>query len=377
MFSKTHIETDERGRSSPSGIVEPQATDTLAVPNPLLAPSRLPDSPPAIHAPQWQAQLWQRLVVLVMVRAAVRIQALSPLSALRNGERLGRLAYRVAGRQRRRSLANLYLAYGDEMTFTQRDALTRRVFQHFGRAVIAFLRAPAQSIADLSQLVSCEGWETVKAALERGKGVILVTGHLGNWELLGRWLATVQNVPLTVVAREPENPAFASYIRSMRENAGFTVLSKGESARGLLRALRKGEAILMLADQNSGDVFTPFFGIPTGTVAGPASLAMHSGAALVPIYCVEMPDHTFHISCFPPVEITKTTDTVGDAADKQVEVLRVTAELNRTLESVVRQYPEQWLWLHNRWKSAFEEKRRSTVWNNENDFAAARERWKT
>jgi KDO2-lipid IV(A) lauroyltransferase len=287
----------------------------------------------------------------------------------------------VAGRQRRRALANLHLAYGDTLSPSQRDTLTRQVFQHFGRAIIDFLRAPALRLTDLNALISCEGWEPVETARNRGKGIIFVTGHLGNWELLGRWLATVQKIPLTVVAREPEDPALAHYMRTMRESAGFSVLSKGESARGLLRALKRGEAILILNDQNSGDVFVPFFGIPTGTAVGPASLALHSGAALIPLYCVEKPDHSFHMICLPPVDVANTATGAEEDMDtpcpKQAEVLRITTQLNQVLEGIVRQYPEQWLWLHNRWKSAFDEKRREAVWGNDPAFDAARERWKT
>lgn len=321
---------------------------------------------------------------MVMVHAAARIQALSPSVSCRFGNSLGSLAYRVAKRQRRRALANLYLAYGEELTPDQRTVLTRRIFQHFGRAIVDFLRAPTRSAADLDRLVSSEGWDQVEAALARGKGVVLVTGHLGNWELLGRWLATVQKVPLTVVAREPDHPALAAYLRSMRENAGFTVLSKGESARGLLRALRRGEAILILADQNSGDVFTPFFDIPAGTAVGPATLALHSGASLIPLFCIEMPDHSFCMKCFPPIDGTGKTAETADPRptsdftpiNRTAAVLRITTTLNQILEGMVRQHPEQWLWLHNRWKSAFDETQRHNRWPDETAFYTARERWK-
>lgn len=311
-----------------------------------------------------------------MVSTAGGVQALSRCAALRFGEFLGRLAYHVAGRQRRRALANLHLAYGDALSPAQRDARIRQIFAHFGRGIVDFLRAPARSVSALAEAVSSIGWEHAEAALDQGRGMILVTGHLGNWELLGRWLATVRNVPLTVVARESDNPVLASYLRTMRESAGFTVLNKGESARNLLRALRRGEAILILADQNSGDVFTPFFGIPAGTAAGPASLALRSGAALVPIYCVEMPDHSFQVTCLPPLDTVSVATTNG-SVDRPADIVRITTEWNKILEGIVREYPEQWLWLHNRWKSAFEEKWRATLWTDDTEYATARKRWKT
>jgi KDO2-lipid IV(A) lauroyltransferase len=299
---------------------------------------------------------------------------------MRLGARLGDIGYRVAGRQRRRALANLRLAYGDALSVPEREALVGQVFRHFGRGIIDFLRGPMLRPEDVSGMVTCEGWENVATALAAGKGVLMVTAHFGNWEILGRWLATVKHLPLTVVAREPESAAMGEYLRTMREGAGFKVLSKGASARDLLRALRRGEAICLLNDQNSGDVFAPFFGVPAGTVNGPATLALHSGAPLVPIYCVQTPDDTFHVVCLPPVAVAKGTGD-GEREGRQDEVARITGALNAVLEGVIRQHPDQWLWLHNRWKSAFAEVNRERAWTSrgwsEADRMAARERWLT
>jgi KDO2-lipid IV(A) lauroyltransferase len=339
------------------------------------------------HGPRRRIQqIWQRLVLLTLTGAGAGIRFLPGPVSVRLGTALGSLAYCLAGRQRRRSLANLHLAYGDELGPAQRGALTRRVFQHFGRGLVDFLRAPARTWADLSRLVSCEGWEHVEAARATGRGVLLVSAHLGNWEVMGRWLATVKNLPLTVVAREPESPALGAYLRRMRERAGFRVLSKGASARGLLGALRSGEAVLILADQNSADVFAPFFGVPAGSAAGPATLALRSGAPLVPIYCLETPDHAFRVICHPPIAVPSvisdaTIERAKRAERHQEEIVRITAALNADLEGVVRQYPEQWLWLHNRWKSAFAQVNRERAWTapelTVRDFATALDRWHT
>jgi KDO2-lipid IV(A) lauroyltransferase len=335
------------------------------------------------RGPRQQTILWQRLVLFALLHVGGGIQCLSGPASVRLGTNLGSLAYLVARRQRRRSLANLHLAYGDDLTRPERAALTRRVFQHFGRGLVDFLRAPTRRWADLSRLVSCEGWGHVEDALTAGRGVLLVSAHLGNWEVLGRWLATVKNVPLTVVAREPESKALGAYMRAMREGAGFKVLSKGASARGLLGALRRGEAILILVDQNSGDVFAPFFGVTAGTASGAATLALHSGAPLVPIYCLEAPDHSFRVVCHPPVAVTTPVSrpAAEQRADRQDEIVRVTARLNAVLEEMVRQYPDQWLWLHNRWKSAFARENRERAWSapglTVRDYATAFARWRT
>ncbi|MBC8101834.1 MAG: lysophospholipid acyltransferase family protein [Cytophagales bacterium] len=313
--------------------------------------------------------LWQRLVVSVMVSTADRIQRLSPAAALRLGARLGDLAYRVAGKQRRRAEAGLRLAFGGKLDAAGRDALIRGVFHHFGRAAVAFLRAPTFGRDGLSALVMVEGEEHLEAALQNGKGVIVATGHIGNWEILGRWLAQVKKRKVTVVAREQKGEAISEYLHRMREDAGFVVLSKGESARPLLRVLQRGEVIILLPDQNSGDVFVPFFGVPTGTVAGPASLALHTRAPLLPIFCFEEPNGSFRVVCHPPISAEST-------GNREADVARIMTDFNYVLETAIRAHPTQWLWLHNRWKSVFEEKNRERAWPcRDAERDAALKRW--
>jgi KDO2-lipid IV(A) lauroyltransferase len=326
--------------------------------------------------------LWQKLVVRLLVGVTGGVQRLSRPNAMRFGTWLGGVAYHIAGKQRRYADRNLRLASPSLRSFPgpclntaeEREQFTRSVFAHFGRCLIDFLRAPRLTKTGLDSLVNnqgeAEGWQHVQNALAKGKGVIFLSAHLGNWELLGRWLAA-QGVPLTVVAREPKDATFAAYLTGMREKAGFTVLNKGESARELLRVLRRGEAIFLMPDQNSGDVFIPFFDILAGTVAGPASLALHTGASLIPAYCVSRED-TNGDTCYqtlflPPLK----TENTGN---KDEDVRRIMTEANRVLEEVIRRYPTQWLWLHNRWKSAFEEKNREH-WTPDNDFPAALSRW--
>jgi KDO2-lipid IV(A) lauroyltransferase len=315
--------------------------------------------------------VWQRTVARVMTAASGRVRRLSPNGAARLGAALGDLGYLLAGRAKNRARANLRLALPDELaTGGDRERVVRGVFRHFGRAVVGFVRAPALSDGELARLVTCEGWEHAEEALAQGRGLLLVTGHVGEWEVLGRWLARVQKLPLTVVAKDPKSPALAAYLRSMREGGGFSVRSKGDSPLPLIKALRRGEAICLLPDQNSGDVFVPFFGVPAGTVAGPASLALRTGAPLVPIYCLAGGNGGWQVVCLPPVDARPTGDHAAD-------VERIMAELNGALESVVRAHPAQWLWLHNRWKSAFEEGNRERAWGDGGEQArrAAIGRW--
>jgi Lauroyl/myristoyl acyltransferase len=287
---------------------------------------------------------------------------------MRRGAALGRLAYRVGKRQRRFADRNLRLAYGDALTAAERDALTRRVFEHMGKNVFEFLRVPALSDAQVGERVAeVEGREWLEAVRARGGGFVVVTGHLGNFEFLGTWMAA-QGVPSTGVAREPADPALADYLRRMRARGGNVLLSKGTSARELIGRLRRGEVITLGVDQNSGDVFVPFFGVPAGTVNGPARLALRTGVPLLPAFCVREPDDRYRVVFFPPILPEK-------AGDREAEVTRLTAQINDILEGMVRRYPDQWLWLHDRWRSAFEEKN-IPRWPPGHDFDGALRRWR-
>jgi KDO2-lipid IV(A) lauroyltransferase len=312
-------------------------------------------------------RLWQQIVLGVLVGATGTIQRLPRAKALRLGASFGRLACRVDKRRREYAQRNLRVAYGDSLTPVERDALMQRVFEHWGKSLIDFLRAPALSAAQRDALVtSVEGREGLDALRAEDQGFLLVTGHLGNFEFLGRWLAD-QGVPSTVIVREPTNPAFAAYVRKMRAYGGNEALNRGTSPRELLTRLRKGRVVTLGIDQNSSDAFIPFFGVPAGTVTGPAVLALRTGVKLLPSFCVREPDDTYRIVFGAPIAATAT-------GDRDADVARATAEASAALERVVRRYPDQWLWLHNRWKNAFDENNRAR-WPEGYDFDAARARW--
>ena len=318
--------------------------------------------------------VWQRGLVWFFDRLSVRVQKMPRKRTVRLGTFLGNLAYRVAGKQRAYAERNLRLAGFPSFLSTpaERDTLIRRVFVHFACTMVDFLRSPSFTHAEMDRLIVTEGVEHLEAARARKKGIIILTAHLGNWELLGRWLAQ-HDVPLTVVARDPQDPVFARWVKEMRRNAGFEVMSKGSSARELLTRLKSNQAVGLLPDQNSGDVFVPFFGVPAGTPAGPATFALRTGAVILPSFCVRLPDNRYRVLFLSPIPAEATADKEGD-------VRRVTEAINQCLESVVRQYPEQWLWLHNRWKSAFEEKNHERCWTietqgSEDAYRSAAARW--
>lgn len=314
--------------------------------------------------------LTQRTLARILPALLARVERMPRPRALALGARLGRLAYRLAGRTRATTLSNLRLAF-PELDASAREALARRCFEHWGKVSMDFLKGPSYDRAALDAMVPVlDGYaQNAVPALDAGAGIVAVTAHLGAFELFGRYVGT-HGIPMVVVARDPRDPAFGAAVRRLRESGGYrTVDSNGGLAlRELLKALRRGEVVGILPDQNAGDVFAPFFGIPAGVADGAALLAYKTGAALIPAFCVLMPDDTYRIVVRPAIPVDR-------AADRAAEVERVTRLFTREIEDAVRAWPEQYLWLHNRWKSAFEEKNRAR-WPEGYDFDALRARWR-
>ena len=307
--------------------------------------------------------LWQRFILWLAMRIATRLQKMPRPAMMRFGERLGGFVYfmtryffRRPQNYARRNLRITQFPH-PEMTRQETDAFIRKVLVHFSKFAVELICGPALTQETMLDLVQSEGLEHLITAREQGKGIVMVSAHFGNWEMMGRYAAS-QGFPMTVVARETENPDFAEYIRSLREFGGYHVMYRGSNTvRELLRILKRKGYVGLLPDQNSGDMFAPFFGVPAGTVAGPASFSLHTGATLIPVFCVRLPDDTYRVIILPPIDTHST-------GDKNADTQRVMEEVNRVLESVIRQYPEQWLWIHNRWKSAFEEGNRKRAFPN-------------
>jgi len=312
-------------------------------------------------------RVWQRFLLATFKSVTGGIQRIDRTKALRLGVNLGRIGYRVDQRRRQYALKNLHLAYGDSLTRAERETLARQVFERWGESTIDFLRIPALSPAESAELVTAvEGREHLEAVRSDGRGFIVVTGHLGNFEFLGRWMAD-QGVPSTAIVREPSDPAFAAYVRQIREYGGNETLNRGTSPRELLSRLRAGRVVTLGIDQNATESFIPFFNVPVGTVTGPAVLAFRTGVALLPAYCVREPDNSYRIIFDTPIE-------PATKEDRDAEILRLTHAASDSLERMVRRFPDQWLWLHNRWKSAFDPRNRER-WPEDYNYEELRSRW--
>jgi KDO2-lipid IV(A) lauroyltransferase len=277
----------------------------------------------------------------LFVFAQNRFLAMSETRAERSGQRLGKLHYLLDSKHRNRTFSNLRMVFPD-WSEKQIKETGREVFEHFGRVAGDFMRSPIRTNQEvLDSVVEVEGLENLRQAESMGDGIILITAHFGNWERFLQWL-TASGIRISVVARNPNQQGLQERIIAIRERSGATVLARGDSARQSLLCLRRKEMLGLLADQNNQDAMVPFFGFPAGTVLGPAVMHMRTKAALLPAFCVWLGPGRYKVIFMPLVD----PDT---ACEDRVQIM---TELNLVLESIVRKYPSQYLWMHDRWKAA-------------------------
>ncbi len=260
------------------------------------------------------------------------------------GRRLGRI-YRALDR-RRRDLAeeNLARAFPEKRPH-EIEALSISVFEHFGGVAADLLHTFGEPQAALDARIEVVGAERVRSALATGRGLFLMTAHFGNWEYSA--LATAAaGVPVAVIARPLDNPLLEAFIRSFRERNGNTVIYKAEAAREMLRVLKRGGGVGILADQHAGTadaVVAPFFGRPASTTSIVARLADRTEALIIPAFCVRNGPARYRMEYGAVIDVRTLSPEERQPAP-------LTARLNLEVERVVRRAPDQWLWLHNRWR---------------------------
>jgi KDO2-lipid IV(A) lauroyltransferase len=270
----------------------------------------------------------------------------SDLQAEKVGERLGRIAFKVSGKHRKLAFENVTRAFPD-LPERERWELARNVMVHFARVMCDFMRARVRTSEQVLASCTVEGFEHIERAREAGKGALLVAAHFGNWERMAHAISAL-GVPLSVVSRDANDPEMNALVNELRHAAGVQLISRGDAAFPTLKRLKKNECVGLLPDQNSDEIFVPFFGVPCGTVTGPAVLSLRAEAPLIPIYTARVGPGKYRFWVEPPLQ--------PEPGFEPVEGL--TRAINSSLEAAIRQYPDQYLWIHNRWKSA---KRRGLV----------------
>ncbi|XXF79132.1 lysophospholipid acyltransferase family protein [Myxococcaceae bacterium GXIMD 01537] len=292
------------------------------------------------------AKRLKRFLRYVLIRAALALVSPLPLGVGRwLGTRLGALAFLVAGGERRKALRSLARAF-PEKSDAERQALARACFRHLAAAAFE-VGCTASLDRRLEDFVAWpeEDRRVLEAALSRGRGVVFVSGHVGNWELLARRVARA-GYPSQSIAKETTDPRVTALVERFRARGGVRSIWRGQegAARAMLRTLKAGEILGLLIDQDTRvqSLFVPFFGELAATPRAAADLALRTGAAVVVGFCQrEGRGYRMRFEEVP----TPETD------DREAAALALTAALSERIEAAIRRAPEQWVWMHQRWKT--------------------------
>lgn len=225
------------------------------------------------------------------------------------------------------------------------EEIVRGAYEHFGRAAAEFARMPL--MADkIDSLVSNEGYEYVVDAVESGRGAILASAHIGNWEYSACWLAR-QGLPVNSLGADQRDERITELIKELRRSGGTKALGKANDLKAMVKALKRGEVIAVPVDQDAKEagVVSPFLGFPASTPVGPAKLAAKLGCDVIPSICVRNPDGiTFTTKFYPPMK-----GRGGEPFGKNIQTS--TDDLNAVISESIRAHPEQWMWMYPRWES--------------------------
>jgi Kdo2-lipid IVA lauroyltransferase/acyltransferase len=241
---------------------------------------------------------------------------------------------------------NLRLAF-PEWTDGRRRSTLKKMTRNLGWMAAEFARMPSYTKENIESVVILDGHENFLAGHSRGKGVLYLTGHIGAWEL-SSFAHALYGFPLHYMARPLDNKPLDAMVNEYRGLSGNKPIFKNESARVMLRILKEAGTVGILADQNTmpGEgVFVDFFGTPACTTTGIARVALHTDAAVVPGYAYWDENlRKYRLRFEPPVELVRTGDAERDIAEN-------TQRFAKVIEEIVRKYPEQWVWIHARWKA--------------------------
>jgi KDO2-lipid IV(A) lauroyltransferase len=262
------------------------------------------------------------------------------------GAKLASLLFRLQPRWEQIALFNLQLAF-PESADDERRKIVRDMVRNLGWLAAEFAHLPQYNRQNIENVIVLDGFENFAAAEEQGKGVLFLTGHMGAWELKP-YAHALYHRPIHFVVRPINNARVDRLVNRYRSSSGNQPIEKKQAARAILRALRHGGVVGILADQNAAledSVFADFLGIPAATTTGIARMARHSGAPVVPVYSFWDPELGKYRLRYEPALTLRRTE------DEEADIREYVVQFNDALSSYVRRYPDQWFWVHRRWKT--------------------------
>lgn len=266
------------------------------------------------------------------------------------GETLGLLTFRLVKKERMKALTNLDRAYGKEISYREKYTIARQSFITFGRAALEAMRIRKHFHSQMYDNIEVVGRENFERAYEKGKGIIAFTGHFGNFELLAAWVAQTGH-KAAVIGRELYEKRLDALLIANRTEMGIINIKTDDSPRRILQLLRDGYATGFLIDTDSYRVageLTPFFGRPAKTPIGPTQLGLVTKSAFMPMACLSLPGGKYRL-------IFGEELTIDDYSRTRENIYSITSRMTAKLEQIIRAYPEQWIWMHNRWHTRPEE----------------------
>ena len=292
-------------------------------------------------------------IELVGVWFLLLLPSILPLKlAVKLGGTLGIIAFDIFRVRRKISLENLKRAFGDKYSEKELKSIARRSYVNFAKSMVEFasLRRFSRDREKLVRLVKFDGLEILDSCLERGKGVLTVTGHFGSWELMGAAVSAM-GYPVDFLVGEQSNTLVDNLINDLRRSAGIGIISRGIAAKGVFRSLKNNRVVALLSDQDArrSGIFVDFFSTPASTFQGAAQFSYRSSAPIVCCFIVRNPDETHRVVFTEPIE-------PNCDADKESEIERLTQEHTKVLEQFVTRYPDHYFWSHRRWKTKPPEK---------------------
>lgn len=266
--------------------------------------------------------------------------------SVKTGRMIGGLLYRIDRKHRNLASGNISLVLG--LNRSEAEALARRVFENIGATFAEFIKIPSLDRAFFDNNITVDGFENYIKAKGEGKGVLMLGAHLGNWELLAAAHLIKMGEVASVVYRRTKNPYVSGFIDLLRRSYGLKTLPHRNSVREIMAALKRGEGVGILLDQHAGTkeaIIVDFLGRPAATNFGLALIALKTGVPVVPVFLVREGEGGYRAVYEEPIYLQKSGDSEKD-------IREATVRFNSVIEKYVRRYPEQWFWVHNRWKIA-------------------------
>ncbi|MBW1972658.1 MAG: hypothetical protein DRG20_04035 [Deltaproteobacteria bacterium] len=266
--------------------------------------------------------------------------------ALKIGNLAGKFTYFFDFKHRKIALKNLDIAFGKEKSLKEKKEIAKKNFENLGMNTIEFLRLPCISEDDIKKKIKIEGMSHLNNIKRKGIGALILLGHIGNWELMA-FLSRLFGISVLTVWKPLKNNRWLdNFIVDIRKRSGIMLLPNKKVASAIIKGLKEKKFVALLVDQRtkrSEGIWVPFFGYKVPTTPALAFFAMKSGVPILPIYIIRKNKGKHHLYIKEPFYF-------NDSGDKDKDIYLTTFKMNQTLESIIREYPDQWFWVHNRFK---------------------------